>query len=288
MRIKNILFGYFFLAILSGIVLAIWRTVMIVRYYDPYSNEYAIEAETSLRSFGFVLLFVFLALLTSAILLRKFEFDGFSASENQFSVFTSSLLGFVFLAVGIFVFFYLNNFTEIFAYPLYQCTQILTHLLVFLCAAYFILHAAGNARFENAKKMLALSTPIWSVAFLIWSYLDPTYNYRDYDHSLCLFAISALAFFLLYDAGMAVTGKSTAPYFVFSLISLVASTVYVIPNFILMAYWELSSNVNRIFEAVLLATIFYTCACLRNLCLSVKVREKTEKKKKTKKETVAQ
>ena len=54
-----------------------------------------------------------------------------------------------------------------------------------------------------------------------------------------------------------------------------------IPNFILLAYWELSAGINQIYEAALLGTIFYTSACLCNLCRTVKPREKKEAKQST-------
>ena len=276
MRIKHILFGYILFAALSGIGLAVWRTVLMVRYFDPYNNEFALQAEPKLRALGLTVAAVFAILATSAIFLARFEFGKFSASDNQFSVFTSALLGFVFLAIGVFVIFSSGESEAVHGYPLYTCTQLVTQLFVFLCAAYFILNAAGNARFENARKMLAFVTPVWGVAFMVSTYLDPAYNFKDDNHSLCIVAICALVFFLLYEAGMTITGKAGIPYFVFSLLSLAASAVYMIPNFILLAYWELSAGVNQIYEAALLGTIFYTCACLCNLYRTVKPREKKE------------
>ena len=279
LRIKNILFGYFLFALLSGIALSIWRTVLIVRYYDPYKNEYLPPAEPSLKAFGFLLMFVFIILATSAFFMLRYKFGKFSASEDQFSVFTSALLGFVFLAIAVFISCYFKKIIDIIEYSDYKYIQLISFLLLFCCAAYFIFSAAGHARFENARKALSLATPVWAITFMISSYMDPMYNYGDYNHSLCLVAICALVLFLLYDAGATVKSKATVPYFVFSLISLVASAAYIIPNFILMAYWELSFGLNHILEAALLGTIFYTCACSRKLCLSVKIREKKPTKK---------
>ena len=54
--------------------------------------------------------------------------------------------------------------------------------------------------------------------------------------------------------------------------------VYMIPTFVLLAYWELSSDLNYLFEAVLLGAIFYTFACIRSLCKNVQIREIPEKK----------
>ena len=263
-------------ALISGIVLSVWRTVLMVRYYDPYNNEYALEATGSIKSLGIVLFIVFVALATSALFLRQFEFQAFSASEHQSSVFTSALLGFVFLASGVFATFYLKPILENSVSPLYKYAQIASYSLLFFCAVFFIINASGYPQFTGLKKLLSLVTPIWGVAFLIGSYMDPAYNYKDYNHTLCNVAICALILFFLYDAKMTVTGKASSAYFVFSLISLSASMVYMIPTFVLLAYWELSSNIGYIFEAVMLATIFYTCTSIRNLCKAVKEKEAPE------------
>lgn len=274
MRIKKFLFGYFALALLSGIALAVWRTVLMVRYYDPYSNEYALEANGQLRAIGFMLFFIFVILATSAIFMMKYEFTEFSASDYQSSVFTSALLGFVFLAVGVFISLYLEIILDKVQFPLFRYAQIASYALLFLCAVYFILNATADSKLAVIKKGMSFLPPLWGVAFLLASYTDPTYNYKDFNHTLCNVAICALTLFFLYETKMIVVKKATVAYFVFSLISITASIVYMIPTFILLAYWELSSNLNHLFEAVLLGAIFYTCTCARNLCKNVKSREK--------------
>ena len=236
------------------------------------------EASGALKAIGYILLILFIIFVTSAFVMRKFEFKPFAASDHQTSVFTSSLLGFVFLAIGVFVSLYLKTITGIQNNPLFRYAQIASYILLFICAAYFILNATGNPRFENVKKALAVIPPVWGLAFLLASYMDPAYNYKDFNHTLCNVALCALILFFLYDAKMVLSGKATIAYFVFSLISLTASMVYMIPTFVLLAYWELSSDLNYLFEAVLLGAIFYTFACIRSLCKNVQIREIPEKK----------
>ena len=274
MRIKKYLLGYFLVAFLSGIALAVWRTVVMVRYYDPYNNEYALEASGQLQAIGFTLFFVFVILATSALVLKNFEFKPFAVSEHQSSVFTSALLGFVFLAIGIFVSLYLNVISANREAPLFRYTQLLSYILLFFCAAYFLLNAAGRSRSESLRKMLSLCPPVWGIAFLAASYLNPAYNYKDFNHTLCNVALCALTVFFFYDVKASALGKETLAHFVFALISLSASMVYMIPTFVLLAYWELSSDLNHLFEAVLLGSIFYACTCVHILCKNVKLREK--------------
>lgn len=280
MHTKKVLTGYFIFALLSGIALAVCRTVLMVRYYDPYNNEYAYEAGGILKGFGFAVLAVFLILATSALFMWRCEFRKFSASEHHSSIFTSALLGFIFIASAIFVTFYLPVILAADKFPLFKYSQLAAYILLFPCAAYYILNAAGSARSEQLKKPLSLFVPLWGVAFLIASHTDPSYNFKDYNHTLCNVAICALVFFFLYDTKMAAVGTATVPYFVFSLISIVASTVYMLPTFILMAYWELSSGINHLFEAVLLGAIFYTCVCGWHLCRNIQKRKPKPPKEK--------
>lgn len=86
-----------------GIALAVWRMVLIYRYYDPYNGEFSRDADTMLKALGYVTLGVVLLMFTSYFFIRKESFERFSASSNQVSVFSSSLCGFVFVAVGILV-----------------------------------------------------------------------------------------------------------------------------------------------------------------------------------------
>ena len=284
MRIKKVLPCYFILAFLSGIALSVWRTVLMVRYYDPYNNEYAVEAFGQLEAIGLTLFFVLVLLATAAFVLRKFTFKPHDTAEHSGSVFTSALLGFVFLAVGIFVSLDLNVILENIQFPLFRYAQIVSYVLLFLCAVYFVVNATGNPRLEAVKRALSFVPPLWGVAFLLASHMDPAYNYKDFNHTLCNVAIGALTVFFLYETKAAVTGKASIAYFVFSLISLTASMVCMIPTFVLLAYWELSSNLNNLFEAVLLGSIFYTCACFFNLCKNVIPCEKKPKEKKEKAE----
>ena len=96
----------------------------MIRYYDPYSNEYALEASDSLKTIGVILGILFIIFATSAFVMKKYEFKPFAASDHQTSVFTSALLGFVFLAIGVFVSLYLKSMTENQNCPLFRYAQI--------------------------------------------------------------------------------------------------------------------------------------------------------------------
>lgn len=106
MNKRKIMIAYTAAAIAAGIALAVWRMVLIYRYYDPYNGEFSRDADTMLKALGYVTLGVVLLMFTSYFFIRKESFERFSASSNQVSVFSSSLCGFVFVAVGILIVVY--------------------------------------------------------------------------------------------------------------------------------------------------------------------------------------
>lgn len=271
---KKILLGYFLTSLLVGIGFAAWRIIFMLRYYDPYMKEYAVKANSLLNVYGYALFFVVLLLATASFFFIRIGFLGsdhelseISVSEHQISTFTSALIGFLFIAVFVFLSLSLGAMLYPSQYVLFRRMQLLAWLLLPFVGAYFILQAAEKERFVQAKKIFAFLPPVWCVIFLVVSYLNPSYLYNDFNHLLCNASLGALAFFFLYEAKARITGKTTAAYFVFSLISMVLCMAYVLPNFILLAYWELSPELNFIFEAVEIGAVIYI-PCITLLLIS--------------------
>lgn len=239
----------------------------MVRYYDPYMNEYALESASALEAFGLSLFFALLLIGTAAFffirigfLKSKYKFPEFSAANHQTTTFTSSLLGFLFLAIFVFLFLSLPTMLLPTKHVVFRYAQLAAFFLLFFVAAYFLVNATGSARFAKAKKVLAFLPPLWGIVFLIASYTNPDYLFKDFNHMLCNASLCALTLFFLYEAKSSAVGKPTGAYLIFAMLSLVTSMAYIVPNFILLAYWELSSELNFIFEAVELGAIIYTAA----------------------------
>lgn len=255
----------------------------MIRYYDPYVKEYALEAEPSLEMFGWSLFVVILLIATSMFFFirigrmkRDYAFPAFSAANHQATTFTSSLIGFLFLVISVFLFFSLPSMLLPTVYVIFRYAQLTAFFLLFFVAAYFLINAAGSSRFAQAKKFLAFVPPLWGMAFLIASYVNPDYLFKDFNHMLCNASLCALTFFFLYEAKSSAIGKTTAAYLIFSLLSIVTCMAYIVPNFILLAYWELSSELNFIFEAVELGAIVYTASVAFHLISSLAPVEKEE------------
>ncbi len=279
MRTKKFLIGYFIASLLAGVTFAVWRTILMLRYFDPYMKEYLPEAKPYLQTYGYVLFFALLLIATVSFFFirfknkgRKYDFAEFSASDRQSTTFTSALLGFLCLVIAVFLSFSLLYLLAPTKYIAYKYLQLLAFVALFFTAAYFILNATGAQRFEKSKKLLAFAPPVFAVSFLIASYINPSYLYRDFNHIICNISLCALTLFFVYDAKTVIMKKTSSAQFVFALLGLVTSMAYIIPNFILVAYWELSSEWHFIFEAVELGAIFYM-ACVACVLISL-VRER--------------
>ncbi|MBQ8496035.1 MAG: hypothetical protein IJ489_01075 [Clostridia bacterium] len=278
MLTKKIMSAYFASSLLLGMGFAVWRMALMFRYYDPYNNEYSTDAKTSLQVFGYVLCFSLLAMATSYFFLRKHTFSEFSASSNQLSVFSSALLGFVFVAIGFLVLLYYAK--ELFSAdttPFFKGMRIVSFVLLFLSAIYFILSAAASRISLKAKKSCSFFPTLFALSLLIVSYINPAYNYTDPNHNLCNISICALLLFFLYETRSTVTGNSTPIRFVFSLVALICLLAYILPICILMAFWELSTGIDVLFEAVECGALFYIVAVLYSMIHAVKPKTITAK-----------
>ncbi len=271
---KKIMSAYFASSILLGLGFAIWRIALMLQYYDPYNNEYSIDAKTALQTFGYVLLAALLAMATSYFFLRKQEFSPFSASTHQLSVFASALLGFIFVAIGFLILLYYSN--ELFGQnssAFFKGLRIVSFILLFFSAAYFILSAAASRISQKAKTICAFFPTLFTLSLLIVSYINPDHHYTDFNHNLCNLSICALLLFFLHETRASVAGKSTPIRFVFSLVALVFLLAYILPIFVLMAFWELPTGIDVLFEAVECGAVFYIVSVLYSMIHAVKPKE---------------
>lgn len=283
LRTKKFLLGYFFASLIAGLGFAVWRTILMLQYYEPYTKEYAFEAKSSLEIFGFTLFIVLLLLATASFFFVKIKFLGgecefseVSASNHQSTVFTSALLGFLFLAVFVFLAFSLKEMMLPSYYKTYQALQLISFLLLPFVGIYFILNSLESSRFDHIKKIFSFIPTLWCVIFLIDSYLNPMYLYNDFNHTLCNVSLCALVCFFLYETKTVIRKKANAAHFVFSLLAIVLCMAYIVPNFILLAYWELSSELHFIFEAIQLGAIIYMASVSLILISSLKKCESPE------------
>lgn len=274
MLTKKTMIAYLSSSAVIGITLAVWRIMLMLKYFDPYNNEYSADAKIPLQILGYTICISLVLMASAYFFIRKQSFASFSASESQASVFSSALLGFVFAAVAVLILIYYSGtlFTSG-SHPFFKIIRILSFLLLLFSAVYFIANAADSRVPAKTKQILSFFPTLWALSFLVASYINPAYNYTDPNHNLCNISIAALLLFFLFETRTAVTGKSTPARFIFSLIALICTMVYILPIFVLMAFWELSTGLDVLFEAVECGAIFYIFSVMRAMIVAVKPKE---------------
>lgn len=258
-------------SIVSGIALAVWRIVLLVRYYDPYNGGFAKAAEVQMRALGYVTLAVIILMAASYFFIRKTAFEPFSASSNQVSVFSSSLCGFVFLAVCILLLiYYTPAIFKANGSPFYKILQILSLIFLPFSAVYFIFSASVNRSESKVKKAFSFFPAIWALCYMAASYMNPAYQYTDPNRILCNISLAALLLFFLYETRNTVSKPQNPVRFAVSLVAMVCVLVYMLPLFTLTAFWEIPMTAETLFEAVECGVVFYIFSVLYTMVLSVK------------------
>lgn len=269
---KNHLIAYIVFAFGAGIAFAVWRTVLLYRWFDPYLGEYAEDAARSLKGLGFAIFGVAVLLFTSYLLTRKTAFAPYSPSGNQLSVVASAFLGSVFLAVALLDLLYyakdLGFGSGIRAFD--RVTLLLSFLCLIPSAAYFIASASVERAGKRSCKILSFFPALWALFYAVSSYANPNYQYQDANRILCNVSLWAILLFFLFETRNTVSEPLTALRFPIALIALMCSIAYVIPLLITTAFWEVDFCEETLFEAIECGAILYLIATLRSIVLAQK------------------
>lgn len=264
--------AYTAVSIAAGIALAVWRMILIYQYYDPYNDEFSHDSDTMFKTLGYVMLGVVLLMLTSYFFLRKESFERFSPSANQVSVFSSSLCGFVFVAVGILVIVYYAG--SVFGRSgggwFFKAAQIISFFSLFGAAAYFIFSASTSYCESKIKKGLSFFPALWALSYLSCSYINANYIYNDPNRIFCNVSLSALLLFFLFETRNTVSVPQNPMRFAFSLVAMVCVLTYMIPLLFLTAFWEIPLTLESLFEAVECGAVIYIFAVLYTMISALK------------------
>ncbi len=273
-KTKKILLGYLIFSLLAGIGLAVWRTILLYRFYDPFNDSFSLQAQADLDLFGYVMFACLILALTSLVFLRKQECKPFFASSGQFSIFSTSLLGCLFVAAGILTLGYYAD--ELFASDknaFYSLFLIISLLMLFLSAIYFILNASARYDGTFLKKTFSFAPTLFAISYLGAAYLSPDFIFSDSNDILRNVSLAALAFFFMQETRACFYGKSDILRFPFSVIAIIALLAYELPALIVTAFWEMEMTHMTMFELVECGAIIYA------VTVAVSMRASAEPKK---------
>lgn len=271
MKKKTIMILYAVFALAAGIGLAIWRMLMLLQYFDPYKGEFSGAEKPIMRVFGYVTLAVILCLASSGFVLRKTEFRPFSTSDNQVSVFSVSICGFVFLAAGILLSVYFGGgIFRATGGAFFRVAQLISYFALFGAAAYFIFSASVKRSDTKARRLLSILPTVFALAYLAASYINPAYIFNDPNRILCEVSLAALLLFFLLETKNTISTPSGATRYAVSLIAMTLVSAYILPLLLGVAFWEIVPTKETAFEMVGCGALFTIFSVLYTMTLSVK------------------
>ncbi len=263
MKKKYILSAYLIGAIVLGLILAIWRTVLILNDYDPYLMEFSYAAKEKINILGYATFAVLLLMASAFLVFRKTTIVPFEASAAQSTVFTSSFSGFIFFAIALLLLIYCKDavFADT-AHFFFRGLQVISLFLMFPAAGYFLLNASAEPNGTKAKRALSFFPTLWALFYLICSYANPMYNYSDPNRLFCNVSLIALLWFYLFETRKNVSKPILSAQFVFGLFAIVSIFVYIVPTALLTSFWEMDLAVSTIFEAAEIGAVAYVISMM--------------------------
>ncbi len=279
MKTKKFMTAYLIYALVVGVGLAVWRTILLYRHFDPYNNQFNAAAHSSMELLGTITLAAILLSLTSVVVLRRKEFDVFTASGSQFSVFASSFLGCLCAAGFLLVIFYYPK--VIFAGEgsgFHRAMAMLALFLIVFVSIYYIISASARYDGTKAKKALVFFPTLFSVAYLFAVFTDPAFTVGNSNHQFQCVSLSVIVLYFIQEMRTGFYGKSEQFRFPVVLITVISICVYELPNLIVTAFWEMSITYQTMFEFAEVGVLICAVAAARAMIGAVKDRPTEEPK----------
>lgn len=273
---KILLKIYLFLAIISAVLLTVWRTVLLKEHCNPYDMSFQDGSLVALQAFEYALLAISALLATSAFFVCKAEFGLFGARASTTSVAVCALCGFMLGAVGLLSLLYYS--AEIFGPGIkgsatYKVFYIATILLMFVSALYFLSRASTSMKNSPSITTLSLALPCFCIAYLLASYLNSDIPLLDFNRVTSELAFIAALMFMLSEARIATYRGGYAFRFASSLVCIVCICAHIVPLLILSAFWEMSITLSILTEISLIAILLYAVFAAFNAIRTLKENE---------------
>ncbi len=276
---RSILTLYTILAFVIGIMLTVWRTVLLQNYYDPYDGTFDLGSGKIFITFEYLLLLSIVLISTAAFFSRKVSFVPFCKKYSTSSLALCVACGILLITVGLISLFafsdelFFNGQINTMATKL---GTILSFILMFFVSAYFFTGAYPKYKDSNVKTALAFITPIFVICYLVASYFNSDFVYNDFNRITCHISILAILFFSLSEAKLVIGKDGYTFNFIMSLICIVCIPSYIFPLIMLAAFGELSFGFTLFFEIFHIAFFIYAVASAVSALRSLsEIKEKT-------------
>ena len=243
-----------------SVALAVWRSIILKKYYDPYSQAFDRMAKVP-NTVIIILFFAFAAaLIAFAVIYRKTSILSHHPSSGFFPVGASALMGIAFVSSSLVAVIWYGK--ELFSdagkqTTVFKISAAAAVVLGLICAVYFFLGAAQKANLAKARKYLSVALPLWGVAFAFMSYFDHDFIYSDINRHFANIAAIATLLLLLAETRSYTEYKPNTSGFASALAAIVACTVYTVPTLIFTAFGQMSATAITPFEMTEVAVVVY-------------------------------
>ncbi len=261
---KKVYKSFLISAVVIASALSVARIFLMNYFYDPSLENY--KTSTCMPTLYNVLFVVCCVALFSVYFFIKPPVKSAVIPKSTVaSLFASSLCGFFFIS-SMFLVLYINF--DFFANgglslawkqgEKVEVVSLLTTLLLSLPAAVFFLKAESS-KDENSQtvKVLSFFPILWSISYLIYLYFD---NSTVINNSEKLYAQLSVIFIMLYltsEAKYRITKPNHHLHLALSLLTIVVTATYCIPNLVLTVMLVLPFNIFSVYSGLQVALLLY-------------------------------
>lgn len=260
---RSILTLYTILAFIIGIMLTVWRTLLLQKYYDPYDGTFDLGSGKLFVTYEYLLLLAILLVATAAFFCRKVSFVPLCKKYSTSSLALCVACGILLVTVGLISLFAFSNELFFDGRVNTMATRLgtlISFILMFLVGAYFFTGAYPKYKDSNVKTALAFVTPVFVICYLVASYFNSDFIYNDFNRIACHISLLMILFFALSEAKLVIGKDGFAFNFIMSLICIVCIPSYIFPLIMLAAFGELSFGFTLFFEIFQIAFLIYAIA----------------------------
>ena len=257
---KTILKIYLLVSIIMAIGFAVWRTVLLKEYCNPYDMTFQDGARPALQAYEYTLLAVCAVIASCVFFAKKTNFRLFGARSSTTSVAICAFCGFMIVAVALLALIYypeeIFDFSDKAFWP-YRIFYLISLVFMIGSALYFLGRASIALKNSPSIATLSLSLPCFCIAYLVASYFNSERPLLDFNRTTSTLAFIAVLIFMLSEARLANDCGNYPLRFAASLISMVCICAYVIPLLLLSSFWEMHMSLSLLTEVSLAAILFY-------------------------------
>lgn len=268
-------------AIVIAAALSVARIFLMDYFYDPSLQNY--KTTTSLPTLYSILLIICcIALFSVYFFIKPPKKSAGIPQSTVSSLFASSLCGFFFIS-SLFLVIYINfdffsNGGIKLAWTRGEKIEVISFILTLIMslpAAGFFLRAESTKKEDDTVvKILSFFPVLWCISYLIYLYFENSVVINNSEKMYAQLSVIFLMLYLTSEAKFRITRPKHHLHLALSLVTIVVTATYCIPNLILTIMLVLPFDTFSVYSGLQVALLLY--AIIRTFQFaSPKIPEKT-------------